>query len=73
VRSNAQPPVDFGFRPRTTASDVLRGADVRGTIAIAPRDYSGVGLETTRALAERVRRPSCPRGTQKKIDTWKCC
>jgi NAD(P)-dependent dehydrogenase (short-subunit alcohol dehydrogenase family) len=31
---------------------VLRGADLGGTIAIVTGGYSGVGLETTRALAE---------------------
>jgi hypothetical protein len=47
-----QAPIHSGFGPQTTASDVLHGLDLRGTIAIVTGGYSGIGLETTRALAE---------------------
>ena len=35
----------------TTASDVLRGQDLTGTLALVTGGYSGLGLETTLALA----------------------
>src|SRR5262249_60915573 len=47
-----QAPIHSGFGPQTTASEVLDGVDLRGTIAIVTGGYSGVGLETTRALGE---------------------
>jgi NAD(P)-dependent dehydrogenase (short-subunit alcohol dehydrogenase family) len=47
-----QTPIPSGFGPQTTARDVLRGQDLTGKIAIVTGGYSGVGLETTRALAE---------------------
>ncbi|WP_308858091.1 oxidoreductase [Paenibacillus sp. R14(2021)] len=48
----AQEPISSGFGAGTTASEVLAGQDLSGRIAIVTGGYSGVGLETTRALAE---------------------
>lgn len=39
-----------GFGARSTADDVLRGIDLSGKLAIVTGGYSGLGLETTRAL-----------------------
>jgi NAD(P)-dependent dehydrogenase (short-subunit alcohol dehydrogenase family) len=47
-----QTPLPSGFGPQTTARDVLRGRDLGGTVAVVTGGYSGIGLETTRALAE---------------------
>ncbi|NOU75525.1 SDR family NAD(P)-dependent oxidoreductase [Paenibacillus sp. LMG 31458] len=47
-----QAPIPSGFGPQTTAREVLAGRDLSGKIAIVTGGYSGVGLETTRALAE---------------------
>ena len=47
-----QIPIKSGFGPRTTAADVMRGADLRGRIAIVTGGYTGLGLETTRVLAQ---------------------
>ncbi len=47
-----QTPIHSGFGPQTTAREILRGRDLRGAIAVVTGEYSGVGLETTRALAE---------------------
>ncbi|HEV2986159.1 MAG TPA: oxidoreductase [Vicinamibacterales bacterium] len=47
-----QTPIGSGFGPHTTASEVLSGRDLGGKIAIVTGGYSGVGLDTTRALAE---------------------
>ncbi|MER6943240.1 SDR family NAD(P)-dependent oxidoreductase [Nonomuraea sp. NPDC000554] len=43
--------IGSGFGYRSTAEDVLRGIDLSGKLAIVTGGYSGLGLETTRALA----------------------
>jgi NAD(P)-dependent dehydrogenase (short-subunit alcohol dehydrogenase family) len=47
-----QMPIHSGFGPQTTAREVLDGGDLDGTIAIVSGGHSGIGLATTRALAE---------------------
>jgi NAD(P)-dependent dehydrogenase (short-subunit alcohol dehydrogenase family) len=47
-----QVPIHSGFGPQTTAHEVLKGHDLDGTIAIVTGGRSGLGLATTRALAE---------------------
>lgn len=47
-----QAPIGSGFGARSTAGDVLAGLDLTGKLAIVTGGYSGLGLETTRALAE---------------------
>lgn len=39
-----------GFGAQSTAAEVLRGIDLSGRLAIVTGGYSGIGLETTRAL-----------------------
>ncbi len=46
-----QKPIGSGFGARSTASDVLAGLDLTGKLAIVTGGYSGLGLETVRALA----------------------
>jgi NAD(P)-dependent dehydrogenase (short-subunit alcohol dehydrogenase family) len=46
----AQQHIDSGFGPRSTAADVLEGIDLAGRLAIVTGGYSGLGLETVRAL-----------------------
>jgi NAD(P)-dependent dehydrogenase (short-subunit alcohol dehydrogenase family) len=43
--------IDSGFGAQSTTSDVLRGIDLSGKFALVTGGYSGLGLETTRALA----------------------
>jgi NAD(P)-dependent dehydrogenase (short-subunit alcohol dehydrogenase family) len=47
-----QAPVHSGFGPTATARDALVGIDLSGEVAVVTGGYAGIGLETTRALAE---------------------
>ncbi|MFJ8912094.1 SDR family NAD(P)-dependent oxidoreductase [Amycolatopsis sp. NPDC102389] len=49
--STAQHKIGFGFGARSTAGEVLDGIDLSGKLALVTGGYSGLGLETTRALA----------------------
>jgi NAD(P)-dependent dehydrogenase (short-subunit alcohol dehydrogenase family) len=46
-----QHPIDSGFGARSTAAEVLEGIDLSGRLAIVTGGYSGLGLETVRALS----------------------
>jgi NAD(P)-dependent dehydrogenase (short-subunit alcohol dehydrogenase family) len=47
-----QAPIHSGYGERTTARETLGNRDLRGAIAIVTGGYAGIGLETTRALAD---------------------
>ncbi|WP_322085254.1 SDR family NAD(P)-dependent oxidoreductase [Burkholderia sp. BCC1999] len=49
--TSRQHPLHSGFDAVSTASDVLAGLDLHGKTAIVTGGHSGLGLETTRALA----------------------
>jgi NAD(P)-dependent dehydrogenase (short-subunit alcohol dehydrogenase family) len=49
--SPQQKPIQSGFGLRTSAGDVVKGLDLSGKTAIVTGGYSGLGLETVRALA----------------------
>jgi NAD(P)-dependent dehydrogenase (short-subunit alcohol dehydrogenase family) len=49
--STPQHKIGSGFGAQSTAQEVLRGVDLSGKLAIVTGGYSGLGLETTRALA----------------------
>jgi NAD(P)-dependent dehydrogenase (short-subunit alcohol dehydrogenase family) len=49
--SALQRPTNSGFGLRTTAKDILAGIDLHGKTAVVTGGYSGLGLETVRALA----------------------
>ncbi len=46
-----QSPIPSGFGMRSTTLDVLAGIDLRGKTALVTGGYSGLGLETVRAIA----------------------
>ncbi len=47
----AQHPIGSGFGAESTAAEVIAGVDLTDRLAIVTGGYSGIGLETTRALA----------------------
>ncbi|MFE9808409.1 SDR family NAD(P)-dependent oxidoreductase [Streptomyces sp. NPDC005548] len=73
--STAQHKIGSGFGAKSTADEVLEGIDLSGKLAIVTGGYSGIGLETTRALARAgahvvvpARRPEAAREVLEGID-----
>jgi len=64
-----QRPLNSGFGAKTTAREVLVGRDLSGKVAVVTGGYSGVGLETTRALAEVGATVVVPARTEAKART----
>ena len=55
-----QQPVDSGLGAGSTADEVLAGVDLSGRLALVTGGYSGLGLETTRALVRAGARVVVP-------------
>ncbi|WP_020134839.1 SDR family NAD(P)-dependent oxidoreductase [Streptomyces sp. 351MFTsu5.1] len=58
--STAQHKIGSGFGAHSTADDVLAGVDLSGKLAIVTGGYSGLGLETTKALVKAGARVVVP-------------
>lgn len=52
MTSSPQIPIPSGFGHQSTAQEVLAGIDLKDQVAIVTGGYSGLGLESTRALAK---------------------
>lgn len=48
--ANNQIPLKSGFGPHTLASEVMNGVELAGKTAVVTGGYSGIGLETVKAL-----------------------
>lgn len=65
-----QIPTGSEFHAKSTASEVLAGIDLKGKTAVVTGGYSGIGLETVRALAAHGARVIVPvRSPQKAAKT----
>ncbi|MFC8242690.1 SDR family NAD(P)-dependent oxidoreductase [Streptomyces chartreusis] len=58
--STAQHKIGSGFGANSTADEVLEGIDLTGKLAVVTGGYSGLGLETTRALTKAGARVVVP-------------
>ncbi|MGC5565903.1 SDR family NAD(P)-dependent oxidoreductase [Streptomyces sp. FR-108] len=58
--TTAQHKIGSGFDRHSTADDVLAGIDLTGKLAVVTGGYSGLGLETTRALSKAGARVVVP-------------
>jgi NAD(P)-dependent dehydrogenase (short-subunit alcohol dehydrogenase family) len=58
--STPQHKIGSGFGARSTAGEVLEGIDLTGRLALVTGGYSGIGIETTRALTKAGARVVVP-------------
>jgi NAD(P)-dependent dehydrogenase (short-subunit alcohol dehydrogenase family) len=64
-----QKPIGSGFGAASTAGDVIKGIDLSGKIAIVTGGYSGIGVETARAIRSAGARVIVPTRDRDKAAT----
>lgn len=64
-----QVPTDSGFVAKTDGADVIKGIDLAGKTAIVTGGYSGIGLETVRALVGAGVNVVVPARSREKAET----
>lgn len=60
MAASDQHKIDSGFGGKSEPSEVLEGMDLSGRVALVTGGYSGIGLETTRALVDAGARVHVP-------------
>jgi NAD(P)-dependent dehydrogenase (short-subunit alcohol dehydrogenase family) len=60
MTTTAQHKIGTGFGATSTAAEVLAGIDLTGKLALVTGGYSGIGIETTRALVDAGARVIVP-------------
>lgn len=68
MAAGEQTPVGSGFGPKTTVAEVMGGVDFSGKVAVVTGGYSGIGLETTKALKGAGAEVVVPVRDRKKAD-----
>ncbi len=58
--SESQKPLNSGFGAKSEPHEVLNGIDLSGKTAMVTGGYSGIGLETSRALSDSGARVIVP-------------
>lgn len=66
MAASEQTKIDSGFGARSEPGEVLDGIDLSGHVALVTGGYSGIGLETTRALVDAGARVHVPARTLEK-------
>lgn len=64
-----QKPLGSGFPPKSQPDDIMAGIDLAGKTAIVTGGYSGIGVETVRALAKAGARVIVPTRNRDKAET----
>ncbi len=63
-----QKPIGSGFNAKSTGAEVLEGIDLTGKVAVVTGGYSGIGLETTKALCAAGAEVIVPARNKEKAD-----
>lgn len=68
MSTRVQKKLNSGFHAKSEPNDILRGKDLGGKVVVVTGGYSGIGLETTRALAAAGAKVYVPVRTPEKAE-----